>query len=59
MGHTLPALSGEIQTKVVKAITEMTGLKVQEVNVYIQKIVKEDKKEVVQTAVAETAEIEE
>ena len=49
----------EIQTKVVKAITEMTGLKVQEVNVYIQKIVKEDKKEVVQTAVAETAEIEE
>ena len=37
----------------------MTGLKVQEVNVYIQKIVKEDKKEVVQAAVAETAEIEE
>jgi len=59
MGHKLPALAGEIQTKVVKAITEMTGLKVQEVNVYIQKIVKEDKKEVVQTAVAETAEIEE
>ena len=37
----------------------MTGLKVQEVNVYIQKIVKEDKKEVVQTPIAETAEIEE
>ena len=59
LGHQLPALAGEIQNKVVKAITEMTGLKVQEVNVYIQKIVKEDKKEVVQTAVAETAEIEE
>ena len=59
MGHKLPALAGEIQTKVVKAITEMTGLKVQEVNVYIQKIVKEEKKEVVQTTVAETAEIEE
>ncbi len=59
MGYKLPALAGEIQTKVVKAITEMTGLKVQEVNVYIQKIVKEDKKEVVQTPIAETAEIEE
>ena len=59
MGYKLPALAGEIQTKVVKAITEMTGLKVQEVNVYIQKIVKEDKKEVVQAPVTETAEIEE
>ena len=59
MGYKLPALAGEIQTRVVKAITEMTGLKVQEVNVYIQKIVKEDKKEVVPTTVAETAEIEE
>lgn len=38
MGYKLPALAGEIQTKVVKAITEMTGLKVQEVNVYIQKL---------------------
>ena len=37
----------------------MTGLKVQEVNVYIQKIIKEDKKEVVQAPVTETAEIEE
>ena len=59
MGYKLPALAGEIQTKVVKAITEMTGLKVQEVNVYIQKIVKDEKKDVVPTAVAETAEIEE
>ena len=59
MGFKLPALAGEIQTKVVKAITEMTGLKVQEVNVYIQKIIKEDKKEVVQAPVTETAEIEE
>ena len=59
MGFKLPALAGEIQTKVVKAITEMTGLKVQEVNVYIQKIIKEDKKENVQAPVTETAEIEE
>ena len=59
MGFKLPALAGEIQTKVVKAITEMTGLKVQEVNVYIQKIVKDEKKDVVPAAVAETAEIEE
>ena len=58
MGYKLPALAGEIQTNVVKAITDMTGLKVQEVNVYIQKIVKDDKKDVVQTPV-ETAEIEE
>lgn len=41
LGYQLPALGGEIQTKVMKAITEMTGLKVQEVNVYIQKVVKE------------------
>ena len=59
MWYKLPALAGEIQTKVVKAITEMTGLKVQEVNVYIQKIVKDEKKDVVPAAVAETAEIEE
>ena len=42
LGYQLPALAGEIQTKVVKAITEMTGLKVQEVNVYIQKVVKDN-----------------
>ena len=59
MGYKLPALAGEIQTKVVKAITEMTGLKVQEVNVYIQKIVKDEKKDVAPVTVAETAEIEE
>lgn len=41
-GHKLPALAGEIQTEVVNAITEMTGLKVQEVNVFIQKVVKVD-----------------
>ena len=41
LGYQLPALAGEIQTKVVKAITEMTGLKVQEVNVFIQKVVKD------------------
>ena len=39
-GYKLPALAGEIQNAVVKAITEMTGLKVQEVNVFIQKVVK-------------------
>lgn len=44
MGYQLPALAGEIQKRVVKAITEMTGLKVQEVNVYIQKIVKDESK---------------
>lgn len=44
MGFQLPALAGEIQKRVVKAITEMTGLKVQEVNVYIQKIVKDESK---------------
>ena len=59
MGYKLPALAGEIQTKVVKAITEMTGLKVQAVNVYIQKIVTDEKKDVVPATVAETAEIEE
>lgn len=59
MGYKLPALAGEIQTKVVKAITDLTGLKVQEVNVYIQKIVKDEKKDVVPATVAETAEIEE
>ena len=42
LGYQLPALAGEIQTKVVKAITEMTGLKVQEVNVFIQKVVKDE-----------------
>lgn len=41
-GYKLPALAGEIQTEVVNAITEMTGLKVQEVNVFIQKVVKVD-----------------
>ena len=59
MGYKLPALAGEIQTNVVKAITDMTGLKVQEVNVFIQKIVKDEKKDVVPATVAETAEIEE
>ena len=54
MGYPLPALAGEIQTKVVKAITETTGLKVQEVNVYIQKIVEDDKKN--EVAVAEQTE---
>ena len=44
LGHQLPALAGEIQKNVVKAITDMTGLKVQEVNVYIQKVVKDDAK---------------
>ena len=50
MGYQLPALAGEIQKRVVKAITEMTGLKVQEVNVYIQKIVKDDTKKVETTS---------
>ncbi len=58
-GYQLPTVAGEIQTKVVKAITEMTGLKVQEVNVYIQKVVKEEtKKESVEIPkIAETKEI--
>lgn len=50
-GYKLPALAGEIQTEVVNAITEMTGLKVQEVNVFVQKVVKveEEKEETVET----------
>ena len=58
LGHQLPALAGEIQNKVVKAITDMTGLKVQEVNVYIQKVVKEDaKKEAELPKIAEAKEV--
>ena len=56
LGHQLPALAGEIQNKVVKAITEITGLKVQEVNVFIQKVVKEDKPVEETPAITETAE---
>lgn len=56
LGHQLPALAGEIQNKVVKAITEITGLKVQEVNVFIQKVVKEEKPVEETTAITETAE---
>lgn len=41
-GFNLPALAGEIQREVTNAIVEMTGLKVQEVNVFIQKILKID-----------------
>ena len=59
LGHQLPALAGEIQNKVVKAITEITGLKVQEVNVFIQKVVKEEKPVEETPAITETAEIEE
>lgn len=44
-GFKLPALAGEIQNEIVKSITEMTGLKVQEVNVFIQRVVKVDEKE--------------
>ena len=56
LGHQLPALAGEIQNKVVKAITEITGLKVQEVNVFIQKVVKEEKPVEATPAITETAE---
>lgn len=56
LGHQLPALAGEIQNKVVKAITEITGLKVQEVNVFIQKVVKEEKPVEETPAITETAE---
>ena len=56
LGHQLPALAGEIQNKVVKAITEITGLKVQEVNVFIQKVVKEEKPDEETPAITETAE---
>lgn len=44
-GYKLPALAGEIQTEVVKSITDLTGLKVQEVNVFIQKVIKVEKEE--------------
>ena len=56
LGHQLQALAGEIQNKVVKAITEITGLKVQEVNVFIQKVVKEEKPVEETPAITETAE---
>ena len=56
LGHQLPALAGEIQNEVVKAITEITGLKVQEVNVFIQKVVKEEKPVEETPAITETAE---
>lgn len=56
LGRQLPALAGEIQNKVVKAITEITGLKVQEVNVFIQKVVKEEKPVEETPAITETAE---
>lgn len=47
-GYKLPALAGEIQTEVVKSITDLTGLKVQEVNVFIQKVIKVEKDEIVE-----------
>lgn len=54
-GYKLPALAGEIQTEVVNSITEMTGLKVQEVNVFVQKIIKVDEeKEIVDVEPAST-----
>lgn len=50
-GKKLPALAGEIQREVVDAITELTGLKVQEVNVFIQKVIKvEENTQVVEEA---------
>ena len=61
MGFQLPALAGEIQKRIVKAITEMTGLKVQEVNVYIQKVVKDDSKkasDVAEVKIPEAVEVD-
>lgn len=49
-GYKLPALAGEIQREVVTAITDITGLKVQEVNVFIQKVVKVEEDKSVEVA---------
>ena len=56
LGHQLPALAGEIQNKVVKQINEITVLKVQELKVFIQKVVKEEKPFEEKPAITETAE---
>ena len=37
-GVSFPNVAGEVQQNIIKAITEMTGLKVLEVNVYIQDV---------------------
>lgn len=37
-GVSFPAVAMEVQQNIIKAITEMTGLKVLEVNVYIQDV---------------------
>lgn len=42
-GEQLTSLAGKIQTSIVEEITKMTGLKVTEVNVFIQKVYKEEK----------------
>lgn len=42
-GEQLTSLAGKIQSSIVEEITKMTGLKVTEVNVFIQKVYKEEK----------------
>jgi uncharacterized alkaline shock family protein YloU len=37
-GVPIPLVAGDVQQNIIRAITEMTGLKVVEVNVYIQDI---------------------
>lgn len=46
-GFPIPEVATEVQESVVKAVTDMTGLKVVEVNVYVQdvKIIEEEKEE--------------
>lgn len=45
-GVSFPSVAVEVQQNIIKAITEMTGLKVLEVNVYIQDVNIREKNEV-------------
>ncbi|ADO83249.1 Asp23/Gls24 family envelope stress response protein [Ilyobacter polytropus] len=37
-GYSIPEVAGEVQEAVIKSITELTGLKVVEVGIYVQDI---------------------
>ncbi len=37
-GFSIPDVAGEVQEAVIKSITELTGLKVVEVNIYVQDV---------------------
>ncbi|WP_320047075.1 Asp23/Gls24 family envelope stress response protein [uncultured Ilyobacter sp.] len=37
-GYSIPEVAGEVQEAVIKNITELTGLKVVEVNIYVQDV---------------------